>query len=90
MSQENVEVVRRFEERVNRGWYVPLEYIDAGEDAVLFICRVGRELTGAYVARHWSVFRVRDGKVVDWRPYGSDEAAARKDAGLEQDAHADS
>jgi limonene-1,2-epoxide hydrolase len=91
MSRENVEIVRRWVEEQARPEFEPLEYIDAGGDAVLFLCRALPEDTGDYVLRHWSVFKVRDGKVVDWRPYAGNEAAARKAAGLsEQAAHADS
>jgi ketosteroid isomerase-like protein len=90
MSQENVEIVRRFvETEFKRHGYVPLEYIDAGGDFVVFVFRL-EEMKPPYSFRHGSVFRVREGKVVEWTPYPS-KKEARKAAGLsEQDAHGDS
>jgi hypothetical protein len=82
MSQENVEVARRWIEEhkppVPSEAFKPLEFIDAGGDAVVFVALVGGP---AHPHRHGSVFRVRDGKVTDWKPYPS-EKAAREAAGL--------
>jgi hypothetical protein len=92
MSQENVEIARRWLESASAlpREVEPIEYIDAG-DAVLLICRIQTEVKGTvHTLRHGSVFQVRHGKVVDWQPYPKEEAA-REAVGLsEQDAHADS
>jgi uncharacterized protein len=139
MSQENVELVRRFYEHFNRngvpdfdrldpeivwsqpdeiaggkGTYrghegvrralteiratfdefrsVPNEFIAAGEDCVVVLGRdtaVGR-LSGAPIDQPVGhVWRLRDGKAIEWRVY-LDPSEALEAAGLsDQDAHAD-
>jgi hypothetical protein len=83
MSQENVEVARRWmEERPLPDGITPMDFIDAGGDAVLMLMRIETEVQGTvHTLRHGSVFRVKDSKVVDWKPYAS-EQGAREAVGL--------
>ncbi len=72
MSQENVEIARCWtEERPLPHGTTPVDFIDAGGDAVLMVMRIETEVEGTVqTLRRGSVFRVKDGKVVDWKPYG--------------------
>jgi hypothetical protein len=85
MSQENVEIARRWvEDHPPPEAFVPVEYIDAG-DAVVLVCRVEIEFRGADQSiDHWSVFEVRDGKVVAWQPHAGNKRAALEAAGLSE------
>jgi hypothetical protein len=86
MSQENVEVVRQLVEgRWKADQFEPLEYIDGTGDLVVFVARLVTRVTAppGFVPRVWIVFRVNEGKVVEWHPHQSEEAA-RKAAGLSE------
>jgi hypothetical protein len=83
MSEASVEIVRRYmEAHPPPQEVVPVEFIDAG-DAVVMRCRV--EFAEIRVTTdHWSVFRVRDGKVADWLPFAGNKDGAREAAGLSE------
>jgi len=83
MSQANVDVVRRVgEEARKRSKLEPVEYIEAGDDAVLFVFRLVLEIRGTvYTSHHWWVFGFRDGEMMGWDAYLSEDEA-RKAAGL--------
>jgi hypothetical protein len=58
-----------------------------------FIWTGGRgRASGVEVGAHvWNVWKLRDGKFVEWTYFGDDRAAALEAVGLsEQNAHADS
>jgi hypothetical protein len=88
MSQENIEVVRnRLEGRWKDDRFEALDYIDAGTEYVMVRWCLVESVTKPIF---WLLFRVDEGKIVDWRGFASEEAACRA-AGLSgQDPHATS
>ena len=70
------------------GWptYEPKELIDAG-DVVVALIRTSAQGKSSGVevdARVWNVWTFRDGKLVEWKYFGDDQAAAHEAAGLEE------
>ncbi len=75
MSQENVEVVRnRLEGRWKDDRFEVLDYIDAGSEFVMVpFCLVHSVTKPVF----WLVFRVDEGKIVDWHSFANEETARR-------------
>jgi hypothetical protein len=73
MSQENVEIVRnRLESRWKRDDFEALDYTDVGTEFVMVKFGLVKTITKPIF---WLVFRVDEGKIVDWHSFANEEAA---------------
>jgi hypothetical protein len=89
MSQKNVEAVRnRLQGRWKDDRFEALDYIDAGFEFVLVpFCLVNSVTKPVF----WLVFRVDEGKIVDWHSFANEEIARRAaKTGWSGPPHADS